>query len=183
MDKYVAFVLAAAKERKVSDEVVYVQFAQEELARLRGDRKARDPNELHNCLRNALDKLPPDQRIEFAKELKQFMEGLGQLCDVGVKLSLAVILAESEVSPPVIRELTKLVNIMNEEQIHVMHSPEALILITQKEAIKTGAKLNDLLLEKLVLRRLLHLILQVFLRAKRTNKSMEEARFHILHPD
>lgn len=116
----------------------------------------------------SLNSIPEETRVVVADELKQMMLEMDE-ADVNIrsKIKVAAILSDARVHPAIIRELGVLASLMKKEQVHVMDSPESIITISKRQADWSQGKvtLNEILTDRLV-----------GMRAKRTNKSLEEAK-------
>jgi hypothetical protein len=124
------------------------------------------PKQLNQRLVNSLQKYNEEERVKFATELKFFMEQLSGLdMPTALKLQLAVTLSKGRVDPCVVKELTTVLKIMVDEKVHVMESPEALVLMANREAKSSGEDFSKILTDRLVK-----------LHAKRRNVSEEAAR-------
>lgn len=102
--------------------------------RKRYSKKINTIEELHPRLVTALQNIPNSNKEAVAYQLQGLMQVLEEAdFDIKSRLKIAVALVEGLVDPEIIRELRILTEIMIDDTLHLLETPETVIILAQRE--------------------------------------------------
>lgn len=139
--------------------------------------------ELHPRLVQALQKIPDSNKEAVAYQLQGLMQVLEEAeFPVRVRLKIAVTLIEGFVDPEIIRELRLLTEIMVDENLHLLETPETVVILAQRQVDNEKTRPDYHTLKRTEVLSFRDALLQrlAAMRAKRMRKPIQEVSQGIL---
>jgi len=159
------------------------QLAELEELKKRHPKRNNSPEELRKRLVDGLKNIPDTNKEVMAYQVQGLMQAMeAASIPIKIRLFVTVNVVEGLVDPEIIRELRIVTEVMVDDSLHFMQTPETTILMTQRELDEEKANpdyqskkrsevlsFRDILLEKLS-----------YMRSRRMGKPLDDVRQGIL---